>query len=191
LYFVGQRGAVALGMILASTYLFATCISDLMLTPAIFLAKLVSLNIAFAVFGYAINKVKRNLGFNPLLVVLLWLPLGYVLIQSVGLGEILFIPHAGPNLIIGFGSLIGVLLGSLIIILGNSLILLFVRYVECRITSNSEFQPPQCEQHEFPSTKDIIFERIWYYLPEPRSPPILIPKEANAAINCRSEIPAL
>jgi apolipoprotein N-acyltransferase len=168
---VGRRGAVGLGLILASTYLFATCLSDLMLAPAIFLIKLLSLNIAFAIFAYAINRLKRHVGFNSIVIVLLWLPLGFVLIHSVGMGDILSIPHTGSNLIIGFGSLIGVLLGSLIIILGNSLILLYVRYIERKISSGRIFLPAVSKERKYPPTENIVVERICYFLPEPRSPP--------------------
>jgi hypothetical protein len=49
---------------------------------------------------------------------------------------------------------------------------LFVRYIERRITSGRKFLSISSEERKSPPIDDIIIERIWYYFPEPRSPPI-------------------
>ncbi len=167
---VNRKGALALGLILATIYVFATSLGDALPAPRAFLFKLLALNTAFAIFGLAINRVKKYLGFDPLFIALLWFPLGYVLFQFAGLRDIFAIPHAGPNLVIGFGSLFGILLWSSVIILGNSLILLFARYAKRQLLGRSKVQPASDRQLYINSDK-FFFERRWYSVPNPRAPP--------------------
>ena len=169
---VDRKGALALGMILATTYVFATSVGDILFAPRAFLFKLFSLNAAFAIFGLAINRVKTYLGFDPFFIALLWFPLGYILFKYAGLGDIFYIWHTGPNLVVGFGSLFGVLLWSCVIILGNSLILLFARYAKRQLFRRGKFQSESDRQFYIHSDK-FFFERRWYCVPNPRAPPRL------------------
>ncbi len=173
LFHVGPRGSVELGVIMATTYMFATGLGGLILDPKAFLLKLVTLNIAFAVFAYIINRVKRRLGFNPLLIALLWFPIAYVLLHFTKLGTVFFVSDSVSNLIVGFCSLFGILVGSLVVILGNSLILLFIKYVEQKAPARKESLKKDYEDETYYTSEDIVKERIWHYLPEPRSPPII------------------
>ncbi len=176
---VNRKGALALGIILATTYVFATSTGDLLFAPKTFLFKLFSLNIAFALFSLAINRVKKALGFDPLFIALLWFPMEYLLIQYAHLGHIFSISFTGPSLIIGFSSLFGILLGSLVIVLGNSLILLFVRYVEQWVSSN-ENSVTESDKESYAPLDEVILERSWYYFPPPRSPPLRFQSLARA-----------
>jgi hypothetical protein len=168
---VNGKEAVALGMILATTYVLATSIGDILLVPKTFLVKLFSLNAAFAVFGLAINRVKTHLGFNPLFIALLWFPLGFVLIQYAGLADVFYIAHAGPNLVIGFGSLFGVLLWSCVIILGNSLILLFARLAKRQLLRRSTIQSGNYRRVYTHFERPFLSGR-WYCVPNRRAPPL-------------------
>ena len=167
---VSLRGAIALGMMLATFFVFATSASDLILAPKIFLLKLFSLNIAFALFGLAVSRVKKSLGFDPLFIALLWFPIEYVLIHYAHLGAIFSISNSGSSLIIGFYSLFGILLGSLVIVLGNSLILLIVRYLGQWIISRRELLI-ESNKKTYPPFDEVILERRWYYFPDVRAPP--------------------
>ena len=120
---VNLRGAIWLGMMLATFFVCATSVSDLILAPKIFLLKLFSLNIAFALFGLLINSARKRLGFDPLFVALLWFPMEYLLIRYAGLETVFSVSNSGSSLIIGFCSLFGILAASLAIVLGNCLLL--------------------------------------------------------------------
>jgi len=167
---VSLKGAISLGVILATTYVFATSTSDLLFAPKTFLFKLFALNVAFALFGLAINRVRRLLGFDPLFIALLWFPIEYVLIHYAHLGAIFLISNSGSSLIIGFYSLFGILLGSLAIVLGNSLFLLILQHVGQWISSCSEFLTGS-DNNPRSVFDEVTLERRWYCFPQPRSPP--------------------
>ena len=167
---VNLRGAVSLGLMLATFFVLATNVSDLIFAPKTFLLKLFSLNVAFALFGFTINRVKKLLGFDPLFIALLWFPMEYALIHYAHLGNIFSISNTGPSLIIGFYSLFGILLGSLVIVLGNSLILLIIRYLGQWIISRRELLT-ESNKKTYPLFGEIILRRSWYYFPDVRDPP--------------------
>lgn len=170
LCYVNRPGALVLGMILATTYVFATSIASLVTAPQAFLFKLCSLNVAFAVFALAINRVRKHLGFNPLFIALLWFPLGYVLVQYADLNDFFYQSHAGLNLVSGFGSLLGILLWSFVIILGNSLILIFARDALRKLFRRSKFRSENDRWRLVHSIEPVI-SRHWYCVPNRRAPP--------------------
>ena len=167
---VNLRGAISLGMMLATFFVCATSVSDLILAPKIFLLKLLSLNIAFALFGLAISRARKAFGFDPLFIALLWFPMEYVLIHYAGLITIFSVSNSGSSLIIGFYSLFGILLGSLVIVLGNSLLLLILRYVGRWLSSCNEFLTGS-DDKSYSLFNEVILERRWYYFPDVRAPP--------------------
>jgi len=167
---VSLKGAISLGVILATTYVFATSTADLLFAPKTFLFKLFALNVAFALFGLAINRVKRLLGFDPLFIALLWFPMQYVLIRYAHLGAIFFVSTGGSSLLIGFCSLFGVLLGSLVVVLGNSLMLLLVRYIGQCIFSNKKSVTTSDKEY-YPPLDEVILKQRWYCFPDVRAPP--------------------
>ncbi len=168
---VRLRGALFLGTMLATFFVCATSVSDLIFAPKIFLLKLFSLNIAFALFGLVINRVKKSLGFDPLFIALLWFPMEYVLIHYAGLGNLFSVSNNGSSLIVGFCSLFGILLASLAIVLINSLTLMVIKYVGQRLASDNislsiSDKKTYCLSHE------VILERGWYYFSDIRAPPL-------------------
>jgi len=173
---VNLRGAVSLGMMLATFFVCATSVSDLIFAPKIFLLKLLSLNIAFALFALAIHRARKAFGFDPLFIALLWFPMEYVLIHYAGLGTIFPVSNSGSSLMIGFCSLFGILLGSLVIVLGNSLLLLILRHVGRWLSSCNEFLTGSDDKSYSPLDEVILVKR-WYYFPDVRAPPYLVPTE--------------
>lgn len=167
---VNLRGAVSTGMMLATFFVCATSVSDLIFAPKIFLLKLLSLNMAFALFGLVINRARKSLGFDPLFIALLWFPIEYALIQYAHLGAIFSISNSGSSLLIGFCSLFGIMLGSLAIVLANSLLLLIVRYVGQWVLSRKDILTESDEKGHL-SLSEVILERTWYYFPDVRAPP--------------------
>lgn len=169
---VGGREAPFLGMITATTYVLTTCFGDFVAAPWTVLFKLLSLNLAFAAFSYVISRVRVLLGFNPLAIAVLWVPFGFVLTQYAGIGDIFFVEQVGANLIAGFGSLAGVVLCSAVIILGNSLLLLFARYTYKKFLLAGRSQPDSVSRFHKPSPVTLHFETRRYGLPGRRAPPI-------------------
>ncbi len=168
---VNLRGAVSLGMMLATFFVCATSVSDLIFAPKVFLLKLLSLNIAFALFALVVHRARKHLGFDPLFIALLWFPMEYVLIHYAHLGAIFSISNSGSSLMIGFCSLFGILLGSLVIVLGNSLLLLILRYVGQWIFSHNEFLI-ESDNKSYSLFDEVILERRRYYFPDVRDPPL-------------------
>ena len=165
---ISLRGAAALGMMLATFFVFLTSGGELLIAPKIFLLKLFSLNLAFALFGLAVHWTKKTLRFELLLVPLLWLPMEYALIRYAGLGSLFSV--SGPTLLEGFPLLFGALLTSFIIILINSLTLMFLEYVKEKILNRKRL--PTARDNKFCLLfNEIILERSWYNFPDIRSPP--------------------
>ena len=170
LYRVSTRDSVVLGIILATSFIFATGTSELWLRPRTFLLKLFALNISLAILGLAISKARKRFGFNPLLIALLWFPTEYLLIRYAGLPSIFSITSDSPSLLVGFCSLFGVLLGSLVIVLGNSLLLLILRYVERRIFYHKG-SLTESDNERYYVFDEVIFDKRWYCFPDVRAPP--------------------
>ena len=164
------RGAAFLGVMLATFFVCATSVSDLVFAPKIFLFKLLTLNAAFIVFAVTISRVKKTLGFNPLFIALLWFPIEYVLIHYAHLETLFSISNSGSSLMIGFCSLFGILLGSLAIVLSNSLLLLILIYVGRRILYHKG-SLTESDNERYYVFDELIFEKRWYCFPDVRAPP--------------------
>ncbi len=167
---VNLRGAISLGMMLATFFVCATSMSDLIFAPKIFLLKLLSLNIAFALFALAIHRARKAFGFDPLFIALLWFPMEYALIHYAHLGAIFSISNSSSSLTIGFCSLFGILLASLVIVLGNSLILLILRHVRRWILLDKDLLTAS-DKESYPLIDEVLLERCRYYFPDVRAPP--------------------
>ncbi len=167
---VGRRQAAMLGVMLATCFALATSAGQLATAPVSFVIQLAALSTVFAVFGYAINRLSARLGFNPLLIALVWFPLGLLLAQVVNLGDALLLGQAGPELLLGFGSLAGLLFWSTIVVLINGLILLLAHFIQRRLLRRSsvrrtEFRPVYIFDLVLPLTQR------WAIIPSRRAPP--------------------
>jgi hypothetical protein len=168
---VSLKGAIFLGLMLATFFVCATSVSDLVFAPKLFPLKLFALNLVFTAFALIINSTRKYLGFDPLFIALLWCPLEYVLTEYAGFGTIFSISNSGSSLVIGFCSLFGILLGSLAIVLGNSLLVLILIYVgQWILASNRLLTVRDKKCHDL--FCEVILERSWYSFPDVCDPPL-------------------
>lgn len=163
--------SVILGIILAGCYAFLVFIGEIMVSPWTFLFKLFFLSLIFSIFGIAVNRIKRYIGFNAILIAFLWLPLEYALSHYAHLGSIFTFSETDSTLLIRFGSLFGMLLVSFVVVLINSLILVVLKHVVQALRSRATF-PAKEDKRLYPSFKEIILQRRWYYFPDVRDPPL-------------------
>lgn len=170
---VDRRQASILGMMLATLYMVATMSGELVVAPKTFLFELAALNAAFAIFGYAINRLSVRMGFNPLLIALVWFPLGLVLAQVANLGDVMLFGQAGPELLLGFGSLAGILFWSVVMVLINGLTLMLARFIQRKLIRRRSVRRAVIR-------RIYIFIQVfplsvrWALIPSRRGPPITL-----------------
>jgi hypothetical protein len=162
--------AVTLGITLAVFFVLGNCADDLIGAPKTFLVKLLSFGVAFGFFAYIVRRATRKLGFDPLFVALVWLPIEFVLIRFAGLESIFTIADSGSPFIVRFCALFGVLLGSLVVLWSNSFLLLIIQRVGDRMPSRSR-APVEILQPAFASVTKEVSEGGSYSLPHVRAPP--------------------
>lgn len=163
-------GSVVLGTTLAVCFSFVVFIDEIRISPAAFAFKTIILISIFSIFGIAVNRIKRYIGFYPIFIASLWIPLEYFLIRHAGIGAILDFSASGSSGLIRFASLFGILTISFFIMLINSAILLLI---ECArrirfsviglIFSNTGIL--------FRRFENIGLTKRWYSLPNLRAPP--------------------
>jgi apolipoprotein N-acyltransferase len=164
------RGALILGVTLALCYTWVTCFTDLWYTPGVFLTRLLLLAAIFSLYGLAVNRLARYVGFNAVFIALLWLPLEYTLEHLTGFQSISSVLVDRSALILRIGSLFGLLTVSFVIVLINALILIcFKRVVEtlrCKAACASKIL-----KKDYPPFEEILLERFRYFFSDIRSPP--------------------
>jgi apolipoprotein N-acyltransferase len=163
--------SVVLGISLAFCYAFVAFTDEILVSPPIFLFRLFLLSLIFSAFGIAVNRTKRYIGFNAALIAVLWLPLEYFLTHYAHLGSIFTFPETDSALLLRIGSLFGILLVSFVIVLINLLILILLKRVVQALSAGKTF-PAREDKRRYPTFKDIILQRRWYYFPDPRAPPL-------------------
>jgi hypothetical protein len=169
---VDRRQAPLLGMMLATIYLIATSVGGLVTAPMDFMFELAVLNAMFAIFGYAINRLSVRMGFNPLLIALVWFPLGLFLAYVVNVGDAVLLGQAVPELMLGFGSLAGVLFWSVIIVLINGLTLMLAHFIQRKLIRHRTLRKVVIRRIYIFSQ---VFPRSirWAVIPNRRAPPVL------------------
>jgi hypothetical protein len=179
LYRVARAGifeSVVLGAILATSYCFVTVGIVAWVAPATFLHKLFGLNVLFILYGIAVNRVVKHIGFNAVFISVFWLPLEYGLSHYDHLGSILTFPEADSTLLMRVGSLFGLLIVSFLVVLINSLILILSEHIAgtlCSGTSMSfEDDEGRCEIYW-----EVELERRLCFFIDTRAPP-------KSFINC-------
>jgi len=161
-----------LGMMLATVYMVAANAGELSVAPLAFVYKLAAINLIFGLFGLAINQLSKRMGFNPLVIALVWFPLGFLLAGLGGPSESLLIGQTGGELMVGFGSLMGVLLGSALILMANGLVILLAHFIQRRLLRRSSVRRAELGRVN-------IFDQVlpitprWATIPSRRAPPIL------------------
>ena len=169
---VNLWGAVCLATTLATAFVLATEGGRLFLSPGLVLLKLLSFNVVFVLFALGINRAKKMLGFDPLMIALLWFPIGYVLITYADVGKVFSsIPDAGFGAAVGFCTLFGFAMGSFVIVLINALILWLVTCIARKASAEDGAESKETKVL-YVHTKTISLERGLYYLLGPRAPPL-------------------
>jgi hypothetical protein len=170
LCYLTRRGSIALGIMLATSFALITGITELSINPTIFIFRLISLNAAFIMFGYGVNRIRKSYGFDPLAIALIWFPIEYVLISFANLGGVFSISQPGSKTVVGFYSLFGLVLGSLAVVLVNTLILLFLRYARGRLCPTRDFIRKKPDGY-YPRPGYIIIKNFRDFFLGPRAPP--------------------
>lgn len=166
-------GSILLGVMLAGCYAFVAFIGEVLISPGEFFLKLLFLSLVFSIFGVSINLAKKYIGFYPIFTAALWLPVEYILTHYVGLKYIFTFALADSSITVRFASLFGCLMVSFGIMLINSLILMLIELVSNRDYS---FRKKSFARRTifFSHYENSIQQRIWYYIINPRAPPLLI-----------------
>ncbi|MDH3892407.1 MAG: hypothetical protein OEV49_15140 [candidate division Zixibacteria bacterium] len=170
---VGLWDAVCLASTLASLFVLATNAFALLDAFGSVCFELVTYNIAFVAFALGINRAKTKLGFDPLMIALLWFPIEYVLIIYADVGSVFSVPDAGLGAAVSFCTLFGFALGSFVVVLVNALILWLAECIarkasaDCRASSRET-------QTFYVQTNFVTLHCNLYYLLGPRAPPVVI-----------------
>lgn len=168
---VNLRSAVCLATMIATAFVLATEGSHLLVSPGIACFKLLMYNIAFVIFALGVIRAKRRLGFDPLMIALLWFPIEYVLITYADVERVFSIPDAGLGAAVSFCRLFGFALGSFAIVLVNALILWLLKWVDQEAGAVNRTASKKTRAFDFP-TNSVAFERGLNFLLGPRAPPV-------------------
>jgi hypothetical protein len=163
-------GSIILGVILACCYAFVTFLGEAVAAPGNFILNLLLLSLVFSIFGTAVNRIKRYIGFSPVFIAALWLPLEYFLIKYPGLGGFLTFPTADSGGLIRFASLFGLLMVSFFIVLVNSALFMLLDYIS-RIDLSIERLRFPYKRISFPLFESVRSTKRWNHLPDLRAPP--------------------
>jgi apolipoprotein N-acyltransferase len=169
---LGRVQASLLGLMLATVYMMASSAGELSVSPVTFAYKLAGVNVIFALFGLAINRLSKRMGFNPLIIALVWFPLGFLLAELCGPTESLLVGQSGGELLIGFGSLMGILFWSVLIVLANGLIILLAHFIQRRLLRRSSVRRTEFRR-AYTIDPVVLLSQRWAIIPGRRAPPIL------------------
>jgi hypothetical protein len=167
----GLFGSILLGFIMAVCYAFVALTGEALTAPGSFLLNLLFLSLVFSTFGIAVNRIKTYIGFNPVFIAALWLPLEYILTHYTALGSIFSLSNAGSGFVVRFGSLFGFLMISFFIVLINSISILIIEYAGRKFISTVKSKT-RCPATDFAIFESIKSTKRWAYLPDLRAPPL-------------------
>jgi len=167
---VNLSGSIIAGIILGGCYASVAFIDQVLVSPWTFLLRLFVLCLIFSAFGAAVNRIKRYIGFHPIFIASLWLPLEYALTHYAHLSSIFTFPEIDSALLIRIGSLFGILMVSFAVVLMNSLILILLKHVVQALRSPATF-PLKEDKRIYPLPEQIQLQRHWYRFAQPRAPP--------------------
>jgi apolipoprotein N-acyltransferase len=163
--------SIVLGAFLALSYCFVAFPVHSLLVSGQFLVKLLAFNLLFVFYAVAVNRIGKHIGFNAIFIAALWLPLEYALSHYAGLGSIfaLSITDSSPSYRIA--SLFGLLMISFVVVLVNTLLLIFFKRVVEALRSKVNY-PIRVVKKAYPPFKEILRGRRWFSSPDVRAPPV-------------------
>ena len=160
-----------LGVIFGLSFFVVSGIDSLMLLPSVFLLKLFSGTALFALFTWTMGWARQRWGFNPFILVFLWvgLELGLVKLGFVGglLGKTGWSHHFIGSMVTLFGFLA---VSALIVLLSSLLVLTIVKTMRERRPRRRTAEEDQSLVSFF-SAPRLLEQRV-YLVPEGRAPPI-------------------
>jgi hypothetical protein len=167
------------GLVAAILWIITLPGPPLMLTLPL-LVRFAGLVLLFVSFAAAVNTASRFIGFNAIIIALLWLPLEYALGVRFDAASIFPLDGFAPAAVVKISSLFGALLVSFTIVLVNSLILIIlcnvVRFLNMAVSAR-----PEGDERDYVATEERRMEGAWPYLGAPRSPPRRPARESSAA----------
>ena len=152
-------------------------VDSLITSPLSSLLKLLSSTALFALFAWTVGWARQRWGFNPFILVFLWVGLEMGLMKLGFVGGLLGEAEFSQPFLHGLVALFGFLTVSAIIILLNSLLVLAI--VETLRVTRPRRRAVQEDERIldlFP-TPGLFAQRV-YLVPESRAPP-LIPKNSG------------
>lgn len=168
---VSRGQALILGLITATTYVFAAHFGRLLTAPGDFVIKLATLNASFAGSAFAISSLRSRFRLNPLTVASISLPAGCLIIHRAGFGGMIG-ADVGLGLLVGLGSLGGLVACSAVLVLSNLVILPLARYVKRRLLRRI-VDPADGFRQLVAKTALYHFTPVWYAVPKLRGPPAI------------------
>lgn len=163
--------SVALAGVLAASYSFLTVPVSSWATPGALVFKLLSLNLLFTMLAIAANRSAKYIGPKSVLIAVCWLPIEYVLSHYANLSSIFAFSESDGTLIIRIGSLCGILLISLVVVLVNWLIIALLGRVLQSLCAARTFSGDDRNRLSLLSD-EIAFQIGWHYFIDPRAPPL-------------------
>ena len=92
-----RQSSILPGLILGSLYVVATGIGSMLMAPVEFILRLVVVCIFVIALGLVFLKVQEKAETNPVIIILIWLPIHYTLIQIAGTGNVFLKPDGTPH----------------------------------------------------------------------------------------------
>lgn len=162
-----------LGFIFGLSFFSLSVVDSLITFPLPSLLKLFSGTALFALFGWTAGWARQRWGFNPFILVFLWvgLEMGLVKLGFIGglLGEAGLSPHFIGSLVTLFGFLA---VSAIIVLLNSLLILAIVKTLQGTRPRSRTVQEDERILDLF-STLGLFAQRV-YLVPESRAPPNII-----------------
>ena len=165
-----NRGALRLAIMLGTSFLFAVDPAELIYQPHLFLGRLALLNMALIGFSLATNQATKCYGFSPSLIAVLWFPFISLLIRYSHFESFLVPGVDYSPLVLVCSSLFGLAVASVIVVLINAVILLFLRQVYEFVSSRKQLFLGIDRKRYFIRIENVLSSVI-YFLHTPRAPP--------------------
>ena len=163
-------GAAGIGTVLGLFYGLAIYGNQFLVAPGAILLRVIILSAVFAAFGFLVCWTKRKVGLNPILVAALWVPLEYVFVRSAGSGGIVTFPPIETLFSLDLHTLLGLLVGSFVIVLTNTLILALLRFIHERLRSTNSLAFKK-RRPVYGRLTLLMYTRHWFLFPDNLSPP--------------------
>lgn len=165
-------GAAGIGMVLGLFFGLAVFGGQFLMAPGAVLLRIVILSAVFAAFGFLVCWSKRKIGLNPILVAAFWVPLEYIFVRSAGSGSVMALPPVETLLSLDLNTMLGLLLGSFVMVLANGLILALLRYIHKRLRATNSPVPAN-RRPVYRRLSLLMHSRDWFLFPDNLSPPAL------------------